>query len=191
MINYYGFFKIVRDHYGPLKQYQVDGFDIILQEWERRQLTDLRHLAYMLATVWHETARTMMPLREFGKGKGRRYGKKDPETQQVYYGRGYVQLTWADNYKRMGEILDIPLYSQPELACSPPVAVAILFEGMFKGASQRGDFTGLALEHFFSDDKCDPIGARAIINGTDSAVKIASHYDVFLKALKSKLAVVT
>jgi hypothetical protein len=35
----------------------------------------------------------MQPIEEYGKGRGMPYGKPDPTTGQVYYGRGFVQLT--------------------------------------------------------------------------------------------------
>jgi hypothetical protein len=64
-------------------------------------------LAYVLATVYHETASTMEPIEEYGKGAGHSYGEPDPETGQVYDGRGYVQLTWKDNYqKAQGNVVD-------------------------------------------------------------------------------------
>ena len=49
---------------GTLDQHQVDGMNAILDEWDRRKLADPRWLAYMLATTFHETARTMLPVRE-------------------------------------------------------------------------------------------------------------------------------
>ena len=42
----------------------------------------------------------MQPIEEYGKGKGRPYGIKDRETGETYFGRGYVQLTWRENYAR-------------------------------------------------------------------------------------------
>ena len=63
---------------GTLSQYQVDGMNAILDEWERRKLTDLRWLAYMLATVKWETAHTMQPIAEYGRGRGYAYGVPDP-----------------------------------------------------------------------------------------------------------------
>ena len=42
----------------------------ILNEWEENlPNADDRWLAYMLATAFHETARTMQPIREFGAGR--------------------------------------------------------------------------------------------------------------------------
>src|ERR1044071_1113225 len=92
---------------GRLSQLQVDGMNAILDAWEQRfsqssssavgrpppGTGDRRWLAYMLATTFHETARTMQPIREFGRGRGTRYGT-------TYYGRGFVQLTWEANYRK-------------------------------------------------------------------------------------------
>lgn len=48
------FFSEVRKHFGRLSQAQVDGFNTILKAAEGRQVS---HVAYILATAWHETAR--------------------------------------------------------------------------------------------------------------------------------------
>jgi hypothetical protein len=78
---------------GALEQIQVDGQNVFLGLWEGQYLgtpmTDSRWLAYMLATVYHETAQIMWPVEEIGKGSGHSYGEEDPETGQVYFGRGF------------------------------------------------------------------------------------------------------
>lgn len=173
----------MRSHFGRLRQSQVEGFEAILNFWEKEGYQDLRHLAYMLATAWHETARTMQAIEEYGKGRGRRYGRLDPVTGEVYYGRGLVQLTWDYNYKKMGKILNRPLYQNPSLALNLAVAVEIMFEGMLTRKSFKGDFTGKALENYFNKKTNDPIGARRIINGTDKARLIAGYHEKFLEAL--------
>ena len=53
---------------------------------------DLRWLAYILATDYHETAYTMQPIEEYGKGAGYDYGEPDPVTGEIYFGTGLVQL---------------------------------------------------------------------------------------------------
>ncbi len=178
------FFDSVKLQFGKtLNQNQVDGFNAILNKWESEKLTDNRWLAYMLATAWHETARTMKAIEEYGKGRGRKYGKIDKRTGYAYYGRGLVQLTWADNYKKMGKLLGLPLYESPQLALDIDIAVEIMFEGMLTRKSFKGDFTGKSLENYFNKTLNDPINARRIINGIDHAKLIASHYHKFLKAL--------
>lgn len=183
MINRENFYTTVRSNFGPLKQSQVDGFEAILNQWEISGLTDLRWLAYMLATAWHETAKTMQAIEEYGKGKGRKYGKPDPKTGKIYYGRGFVQLTWYYNYAKMGAIIDVDLYNHPELALDTATAVKIMFEGMTTGESFKGDFTGKHLGMYFNDKKEDWINARRIINGVDKAVLIADYAKDFYAGL--------
>jgi putative chitinase len=169
---------------GRLSAGQVAGMNAILDEWDKQGLTDLRWLAYMLATVYHETAHTMLPVPEIGRGRGKRYGRPDPNTGQTYYGRGLVQLTWATNYKKMEDILGVPLYLHPDLALRKDVAVKILFEGMMTGKSYRGDFTGKSLEDYFTATKTDWVNARRIVNGLDRATLIAGYARKFHNVLK-------
>lgn len=135
-------------------------------------------LAYALATAYHETACTMQPIAEYGKGAGKPYGAPDPETLQVYYGRGYVQLTWRDNYERAQSIIinpatlahDVPLVANADLALDPFYAAQILVSGM-----SEGWFTGKKFSDYLSDTKTDYVGARYIINGQDKAQTIAAY----------------
>ena len=177
--------------FGRISQSQIDGINFKLTAWEQSGLKDLRWLAYMLATSYHETARTMQPIEEYGRGKGRPYGKKlrmdrSPydSPDKLYYGRGDVQLTWYENYERMGKLLGIPLLEQPELALRPDISAKIMIEGMTKGKSNRGDFTGVSLENYFNAAKDDPVQARRIINGMDKASLIAGYHYKFLQAIK-------
>jgi predicted chitinase len=52
-------------------------------------------------------------------------GNKVPGDGAKYYGRGYVQLTGRDNYKRAGEALGIDLLKDPDLASRPDIASLI------------------------------------------------------------------
>lgn len=164
---------------GTLSQGQVDGLNAILDEWERRKWGDLRWLAYMLATAYHEVARTMQPIEEYGHGAGHEYGKPDPVTGEVYYGRGLVQLTWKANYQKMSALVGVDLVTNPAMALQLPIAVQIMFDGM-----RDGLFTGVGLQRYFNPALDDPFNARRIINGTDCAEQIASYHARFLKALK-------
>lgn len=170
---------------GTLKQGQVDGCNAILEAWESRQgpsaspatgFTDIRWLAYMLATAKHETAHTMKPIEEYGKGQGRPYGVA--VNGHAYYGRGYVQLTWAVNYARMAALTGVDLVNHPELALEPRLAALIMFEGM-----KDGLFTGVGLPRYFNGTADDPVNARRIINGTDRAEEIAAIHAGFLAGL--------
>lgn len=163
-----------------------------LMAFEKVGVTDDRIKAYILATSYHETGGELVPMYERGQGRGKPYGEKvrydgrpyeNPD--QIYYGRGDVQLTWYENYERMGEILGIPLLENPELAMDTRTSALILVEGMTRGFSGRGDFTGLALEDFFNDRVNDPINARRVVNGRDQACRIAGYYEKFLAAIKA------
>lgn len=175
---------------GRLSQSQVDGINFKLDAFDDFRICDDRWKAYMLATSYHETARTMQPIEEYGKGRGRVYGRKIKHNRQpytfpdkIYYGRGDVQLTWYENYELMGKLLGVPLLSNPELALQPKISAMIMIEGMTKGKSNRGDFTGVSLENYFNSFTNDPVRARRIINGLDKANLIASYHEKFLRAI--------
>lgn len=176
---------------GRLTKSQVDGINFKLDAFDKAGIKDSRWRAYMLATSYHETARRMQPIEEYGKGKGRPYGQKlkhsrKPYTHpdKLYYGRGDVQLTWFENYELMGKLLNAPLLENPDLALNPEISARIMIEGMTKGKSNRGDFTGVSLETYFSSTKDDPVNARRIINGMDKANLIAGYHDKFLIAIR-------
>ena len=178
------FFDFVRNKLfaGTLTQSQVDGMNAVLDEWEKRSLTDLRWLAYMLATDKHETNATMQAVREaYWLSEEWR---KTHLRYWPYYGRGLVQLTWRDNYDKMGRFLKLDLIGDPDQALDLPIAVAIMFEGMMNAETGVGDFTGASLEQYFNGSKNDPVGARAIINGSDKAHLIAGYHYDFLAALE-------
>jgi putative chitinase len=163
---------------GHLTQSQVDGFGALLDAAPSDMAAE--PLAYVLATAYHETARTLQPIEEIGRGKGKSYGIPDPATGQAYFGRGYVQLTWRTGYAKAEKELGRPFVNRPDLALQPDLAAAILYRGMAEGW-----FTGKKLADYFGHGKADPVGARRIVNGTDKAAQIASYYKVFLSALQA------
>jgi putative peptidoglycan binding protein/glycosyl hydrolase family 19 (putative chitinase) len=180
-INREHFFEVVREPLfkGSLKQSQTDGINGILDEWEANYNTnDDRFLAYMLATTFHETAFTMKPIAEYGKGAGHPYGEPDAETGQTYYGRGFVQLTWKANYATFGKLLNVDLVNNPDLAMDLKNATEIMFTGMLQGL-----FTGKKLATYFTADNSDWVNARKIINGLDQASAIAGYGTTFYSAI--------
>ncbi len=189
MLNRKFFFDQVRSTLfgGSLRTSQVNGLTAILDEWDKNWAKkDDRWLAYMLGTAHHETAATIQPIEEFGKGKGRPYGqnlKMDKKTRytdttNLFYGRGYVQLTWYDNYQKAGKKLGIDLIQHPELALVPANASEIMFNGM-----NEGWFTGKKLSDYFNPATEDWVNARRIINGTDKAALIANYGKQYYAAL--------
>ena len=163
---------------GKLTARQVSGMEFILEQWNETGFTNLQWLAYALATAFHETAFTMQPIREYGRGKGRKYGRKDPQTGQAYYGRGYVQLTWKFNYEKAGQALGIDFVRKPDLVMEPDNAAFIMFQGM-----KDGWFTGKGFDDYLNGNQRDYWNARRIINGTDKAGKIADYAIRFEAAL--------
>ena len=174
--------------FGALKDSQRAGLDALLAAAEADpDITDLRWLAYMFATVKHECAGTWRPIEEYGKGKGRKYGTPvtvtDPEGKSysnAYYGRGYVQLTWDYNYRNMGKVLNNRLLYEPSLALDAEVAYRIMSHGM-----RNGSFTGRKLSQYISGDTCDYVNARRIINGTDQADRIAGYAQKLEQVLRA------
>lgn len=179
MIDREKFFSLALDDPfdGSMSADQVEGCSAILDAWEERSIfTDLRWLAYILATAKWETRHTMKPWEEVGKGKGRPYAAA--VGRRAYYGRGYVPLTWATNYARMSTLTGLDLVTRPELALDPKIAAFILFEAM-KG----GLFTGASLPMYFNRYRDDPFNARRVINGTENAEEVEAIHNGFLTAL--------
>lgn len=166
------FFSAVRPIFaGTLTQPQVDGLNQILDEWDRRALTDPRWLAYMLATVKWETGSKMQPVRE---GGGEDYLRKKPYYPWV--GEGLVQVTWEINARKFGA-------TSPGQLMTWPIALKALFDGMIGGM-----FTGKKLADYFTPAVTDPVNARRIINGTDKAAEIAALYKQFYVVVVAALS---
>jgi putative chitinase len=52
-------------------------------------------------------------------------GNVQPGDGERYKGRGFIQLTGRDNYKRAGRALNLPLEANPDLAARPDVAALV------------------------------------------------------------------
>jgi putative chitinase len=187
MIDRKKFFDEVRESLfnGVLSQRQVDGMNYLLDVWERLFAErPVEWLAYALATVFHETAYTMVPLEEYGRGEGKEYGEVTGHHHQAYYGRGHVQLTWEENYIKGEENLAerygivAPLHQYPHRMLEYETSALVLYDGMI-----HGWFTGVGLPDFFDQDKEDPYNARKIVNALDKADLIKGYYYEFKEAL--------
>ena len=136
--------------------------------------------AYVLATAFWETAQTVEPvveafwLSEAWRAANLRY--------YPWHGRGYVQLTWEENYKRAQDELGLGtlLTDDPDEALKPQIAAQVICMGMVDGW-----FTGKKLSDYINLQHSDYTGARAIVNGRDKASEIAAlaveYEDALLK----------
>ncbi len=128
-------------------------------------------LAYILATAYWETGRTMKPVKEAywlsedWRKKNLRY--------YPWYGRGFVQLTWEDNYKFASDKVGKDLTKNADLALDPDIACQILVQGMIEGWFAKDKQGVHNLDRYFNTKNSKWLDARRIINGIDKKNEIA------------------
>ncbi|MFL9833581.1 glycoside hydrolase family 19 protein [Chryseobacterium terrae] len=165
---------------------------------------DKKQIAYLLATAKHETGDTFNPVEEanwlswnarkkyfeemydpvLGKNEKRRSMALSNENTvqgdgEKYFGRGYVQLTWKKNYRRMKEKFGVDFVNDRDKAAEHEWAMKILIYG-----SEEGIFTGKSLSDYIKGETADYVNARRVINGTDMASTIAGYAEKIEKCLK-------
>lgn len=195
---------------GKLQASQVSGMNAILDEWERRNLTELPMLADMLATAYHETFASMQPVIEtrnpskdktnpsvdtaiarlessWKRGKmpwvKSAYWRKDKDGLS-WLGRGLPQVTHKFNYAKAEKALGIPFTKKPELMLEMKHAIPVMFEGMLNGW-----FTGKKLSDYFGPGMTPQWrNARKIINGLEKADVVAGYAKQFYTDLVNATA---
>ena len=182
MVNRENFFDKLKQ-FGLFKSFtqaQVDTINGVLDECEKQGITDIRQIAYILATPYHECYNPkhpetrLTPIMEFGGTKYLMSKKYWP-----YVARGLSGLTWLANYKKEAKRLGIDLVGNPDLMLQIPIACESHVYCM-----SHGSYTGKKLSDYINENKCDFINARRIINGTDKAELIMGYAQKFLEALK-------
>lgn len=187
-----------------LTQSQVDGFENLLNVWEKHFKADpMDDLAYNLATAYHETGRTMQPITE--KGQRSYFDKYEPGTRlgqmlgnivkgdgYRFRGEGHVQNTGRRNARyasdRLNEAfnLGIDLLENPEKRGDPFISAMSLFlgnkEGWWTGKDLRDYIDGVPESD--AEDLREFINARRVVNGTDKAEAIGNYAIAFRQALR-------
>ncbi len=206
MINRKTFFAYARraPFGGSLSTAQVAGMAAVIDRWERLRLTDLRWLAYMLATAFHETQAAMQPVRENMNyttaaqirktwptrfptiASAEPYERQPRKLANFVYGGRLGNVGPDDGWIYRGDGLP-QLTGKAHFAkfgVAPgmdlPTSVRVMFDGMIGGL-----YTGQKLSQYFSAMADDPVRARAIVNGSDKAKLIASYHRAFLDALNA------
>ncbi|UOK71726.1 glycoside hydrolase family 19 protein [Ancylobacter polymorphus] len=190
---------------GSLSQPQVEGLTAILDAAERHSVKDTHHVADILAQVHHETGGYMLGIKETvyashtdknpsdatvkarleaAWAKGRLSWVKTPYWRDGWFGRGPIQITHLDNYRKFEKRLGIPLTKNPSLALDPvhgaDIAVVGMSEGLFTG-KKLADFKFPAA--LSAQPKDHP---RRIVNGADGTDStIAKTHADFYAALEA------
>lgn len=180
------YFNFIKGHelglFGSYTKAQEASINALLDACNRHNVTLANQIAYVLATAYHECHNPakpdlrMTPMKEFG---GERYLRSKP--YWPYFGRGFVQLTWRQNYAKQSQRLGIDLVKNPDLVLGVETAADIAVHGM-----KFGTFTGKKLSDYITANKTDFPNARRIINGTDKMALIASYAHKFAQCLYPK-----
>jgi putative chitinase len=180
------FFNEIKPHlFVRLSVPQVEGMEAKLKAFSEANWP-VSWAAYALATSYHETAKRMVPVRE-GLSASDAWRKKNLR-YYPWYGRGDVQLTWEDNYKKADRELGLngALVNNLDLALDKDISAKILVKGMEEGWFS-GDKEGRhTLRRHLPDEKGTKTQfkpARRIINLMDKADLIANYALGFQEAL--------
>ena len=195
------FFEKYGEQFEPLSD---DGKAVLTKLFslieKDKAMTDVRLVAYTLATIKWETANSFKPTAETGSDEelekrygpatdiGRRLGNTEAGDGARYKGRGYLQLTGRGNYSRVNEWLglagtDSDVVKQPERVMDPEIAYRVAGAMMSQGL-----VTGRKLADFINNQNTDYTNARKIINGLNHAEEIANSAKKFEQILRESVS---
>lgn len=186
-----------------LSQGQVDALDMMIDEGRKRSVP-IKHLAYIMATAYHEVGSALKPISENlnytsaarlravwptrfkTNAAAQPYVRQPEKLANFVYARadlGNVNPGDGWRYRGRGYVQitgranyrKFGLENSPDTAMSIPVAIKIMFDGMIGGM-----FTGKRLSNY-----SEHLPMRAIINadGKANGAKIAGYAVAFEKAL--------
>ena len=200
------FYASVRASFGPLTQPQVSGIESVLDAADK--LPDA-HVAYLLATAWHETGTKMVAVVEnlnytsaqriravwpsrFPTVASAQPYVKNPIglANHVYGGRMGNKLVndgWLYRGRGLVQITGRDNYARASsklkinLIDNPAKALEPMTSALILVAGcSEGWFTDKKLSDYLPGDY---LNARRVVNGTDQAAKIADYARHFEKAL--------
>ena len=171
---------------------------LLIQECKRHGL--LRNqAAYVLGSVWHESAHTMKPIKETvmawhnnkfpsdaevirrldnAMARGRLPQVSRPYWRAGDFGRGHIQLTHQTGYEKAERETGIPFGSNHDLMLESDKSALVTVLG-----TKEGWFTGKKLSDYITLQRSDFRGARRIVNGMDRAAEIARSAQAYDAAL--------
>lgn len=173
--------------YKRLTTPQVNGHKEIVKAL-RKHNVPLSHAAYVLATAYHETAHKMQPVKE-GLSVSDAWRKRNLR-YYPWYGRGHVQLTWEENYRKADQRLGLGgmLVKDADLALDPEISSEVLVvgsvEGWFSGDKKGRHTLARHLPDETTATRAQFKQARRIINIMDKADMIAGYAMIYQEALK-------
>tara|TARA_R110002049_G_scaffold4063_3_gene29319 strand:- start:1205 stop:1756 length:552 start_codon:yes stop_codon:yes gene_type:complete len=174
---FFKMYKELLDKDKKLTQEEVDNIDLFLDlVIKNRCYFTIPQWAYVFATTFHETFFTFKPvieafwLSEEWRKKNLRY--------YPWYGRGYVQETWYENYLKNEKRTGVLYTKNPNLALVPENA----FNNMIYNL-KHGIYTGKRLDYYINDKRKSYLYARYTVNGIDKRELIAGYAETFEQIL--------
>ena len=178
---------------GGRRENSKTAIPFLLKWCDHYGVTNPDHIGYIIGTVSGEAV--FLPQKEWRANPTTQphiYARQNQYWYTGFFGRGYVQLTWADNYLKLGKELGLgdQLYKNPDMVLEPDIAARICVVGMFKGifsVDTRFNPRPRAKLSLYdqANGSFDFLNARRIVNLTDKASTFASYGEWYSKAITS------
>lgn len=201
-INRKKFYEVYRAHkkkLGPLTQTVVNRMNFLLDKLdEAKEIDTADDYGFYLGEIGRETGFRWEPCREgfcktdagsiaavtkmYRDGRISYNYAKPQKNGKSYFGRGFGQITWPENYVLCGEAIGMgrQLYDNPDLMLDPEIAWKVFYIGCLKGIFTRGKHK---LRDWVNENKADFYNARRIVNGLDHAREVADYCQIFSDAI--------